>query len=101
MANKITAFAVVKNCGLGVALGVNLANIHDQTIFVKSLLAIVAIMTAAVYSYGVMSCYRWAMSIDKTRQVLWRQATYGRVIIIWLFTLVPVVGLYAQNLLGK
>ncbi len=79
----------------------NFAGIHDQTIFVKSLLAILAIMSAAVYSYGVVSCYRWAMFIDKTRQVLWRQATYGRVIIIWLFTLVPVVGLYAQNLFGK
>jgi CheY-like chemotaxis protein len=101
MANKITAFAIAKNCGLGVALGLNFANVHDQTIFIKSLLAILAIMTATVYSYGVVSCYRWAMSIDKTRQVLWRQATYGRVITIWLFTLVPVVGLYARNLLGK
>ena len=101
MANKIAAFAIVKNCGLGVALGVNFANIHDQTIFIKSLLAILAIMTAAVYSYGVVSCYRWAMTIDKTRQVLWRQATYGRIIVIWLFTLVPVIGLYGAYIFGK
>jgi len=101
MANKITAFAIAKNCGLGVALGLNFANVHDQTIFVRSLLAIVAVMAAMVYSYGVVSCYRWAMSIDKTRQAVWRQATCGRVIIIWLFTLVPVIGLYAGNLFGK
>ena len=101
MANKIAAFAIAKNCGLGVALGLNFANVHDQTIFIKSLLAILAIMTAAVYSYGVVSCYRWAMTIDKTREILWREATYGRVIIIWLFTLVPVVGLYGRYLFGK
>jgi CheY-like chemotaxis protein len=101
MANKIAAFAIIKSCGVGLALGVNLANIHDQTIFVRSLLAIVAIMAATIYSYGVVSCYRRAMSIDTTRQVLWRQATYGRVIIIWLFTLIPVIGLYARNLFGK
>jgi CheY-like chemotaxis protein len=101
MANKITAFAIAKNCGLGVALGLNFASIHDQTIFIKSVLAIVAIMSAAIYSFGVVSCYRWAMTIDKTRQVLWRQATYGRVIIIWLFTLVPVVGLYGRYVFGK
>ncbi|MGB7950602.1 MAG: response regulator [Candidatus Binatia bacterium] len=101
LANKIAAFAIIKSCGVGLALGVNLANIHDQTIFVRSLLAIVAIMAATIYSYGVVSCYRWAMSIDTTRQVLWRQATYGRVIIIWLFTLIPVIGLYARNLFGK
>ncbi|HSE88229.1 MAG TPA: response regulator [Candidatus Binatia bacterium] len=101
MANKITAFAVAKDCALGVALGLNFAGIHDQTLLTKSLLAIVAIVSAMLYSFGVVLCYRWAMSIDKTREILWRQATYGRISIICLFTLVPVVGLYGRYIFVK
>lgn len=101
LANIVTGFSVAQSIAFSFALSKkDLIDLQIETIKVKIVLTIIIIIFAAIYSYGVFRCYQLAMSIDRTSDRIWLQVTYGRLASIWLFTLVPVFGLFAKNIFG-
>ena len=101
LANAITGFSVVQSLAFGLALGKDLAHLQSQCTRVKRILTELCILFAAAYSYGVWECSTLVMSLKNIHEVLWLEVTCGRTICIWLFTAIPVFGLFAPKILGK
>lgn len=100
LANIITGFSIAQSLAFAVALGKNLAELQDQILGVKIVLTIFILIFGAVYTFGVLRCHRLAMSGEKTFLQVWREVTYGRIFAIWLFSLLPIFGLFVKNIFG-
>lgn len=101
LANIIAGFSVAQSVAFAIALGNGLRDLQCQSPHTKITLTIVCIVFGAAYSFAVFRCFHLAMSVDRGHETVWRQVTYGRVICIWLFTTVPIFGLFARNIFGK
>ena len=101
LANIIAGFSVAQSVAFAIALGKDLGKLQSQKMLVKIVLTIFGIVFGTVYSLAVFRCYDLAMSVDRTQETVWRQVTCGRVICIWLFTAVPIFGLFARNIFGE
>jgi hypothetical protein len=100
LANIIAGFSVAQSLAFAIALGKDLGELQSQKVLVKIVLTIVCIVFGAAYSFAVFRCYHLAMSVDRAHETVWRHVTHGRVICIWLFTTVPVFGLFARDIFG-
>lgn len=101
LANIIAGFSVAQSVAFAIALGKDLGKLQSQKVLVKIGLTIVCIVFGTVYSVAVFRCCDLAMSVDRVQEIVWRQVTCGRVICIWVFTTVPIFGLFARNIFGK
>jgi hypothetical protein len=105
LGNTIAGFSVAQSLAFAVALGSNLAGLQSQSLRVKTVLAIICSAFGAAYSFGVWRCLRLALSlplsIDEACKAVWFQVTYGRIICIWLFTIISVFGLFAPEIFRK
>ena len=101
LANIIAGFSVAQSLAFAIALGKDLATLQSKTVCVKVVLTVFCVVFGAAYSLAVIQCYDLAMSIDEAHKAVWLQVTYGRIICIWLFTTVPIFGLFAPNIFGK
>ena len=101
LANIIAGFSVAQSLAFAIALGRDLGELQSQKMLVKIVLTSFCIMFGAVYSLAVFRCYHLAMSLGRAQETVWCQVTWGRVICIWLFTTLPIFGLFARNIFGK
>jgi hypothetical protein len=101
LANIITGFSIAQSLAFAFALGRDLAKLQSQTTIVKIVLTVSCVVFGIIYSFAVFRCHRLATSVDTAHEAIWLEVTYGRVICIWLFTTVPVFGLFARNIFGK
>ena len=100
LANIIAGFSVAQSLAFAIALGKDLAGLQSQAVTVKIVLTVFCLVFD-VHTFAVFRCFHLAMSVERVHEAVWLQVTYGRLICIWLFTTVPIFGLFARNIFGK
>jgi hypothetical protein len=98
IANIITGFSIVQSLGFAIALGKDLESLEEQSICFKIVISILFMFSAVLYSVGVTKCYRLAMAIQAPCGDTWFQVTYCRIVCIWIYTTVPIFGLFVRNI---
>ena len=101
LANVITGFSIAQSLAISVALGTTLQDqLQLAPIKVKGTIAIIAVLYGTLYCVAVYRCLAMARKVPLELDAVWRETTIGRVIAIYLFTLIFVFGLFAPDLLG-